>query len=111
MRKTFYAAASVIAVALAVELAAAFQVPIKPVVFANLYTNKCLQRVNGSTAQDAAIVQTGCNGGNNGSPKSVAIFRTFSAAFAWMPGVRPLRERQYCSGRVTESATRTGKPR
>ncbi len=30
MRQTFYAAASVIAVALAVKLAAAFQVPIKP---------------------------------------------------------------------------------
>jgi hypothetical protein len=53
MRITFYADASVIAVALAAKLAAAFQVPIKPVVFANIYTNKCLQPVNGSTAQGA----------------------------------------------------------
>jgi hypothetical protein len=47
-----------------VELAAGFQVPIKPVVFVNIHTNKCLQPLNGSTAQGAAIIQTGCNSSN-----------------------------------------------
>ncbi len=64
MHKPFYVVASVAAVALSVTLAAAFQRPVKPVVFANLHTNKCLEPLGGSTVQGAAVVQTVCNGGS-----------------------------------------------
>ncbi len=58
MHRTFLIAASVIAVALPARPAAA-QAPFE---FYNSYTSMCLQPVNESTANGAAIVQEACNG-------------------------------------------------
>jgi hypothetical protein len=59
MHKTFYLATSLIAVALLAKPATAAQ----PAFFYNDHTNMCLQPVDGSTDQGAAIVQEPCNGG------------------------------------------------
>jgi Ricin-type beta-trefoil lectin domain len=60
MRKTFYVAASLIAVALLAKSATAAQ----PAFFYNSHTNMCLQPADGSTVQGAAIVQEPCQGSN-----------------------------------------------
>ena len=56
MLKALYVAASVIAVASSAKPAAAIQ----PVIFFNSHTDMCLQPLNKSTAQGAAIVQEPC---------------------------------------------------
>lgn len=82
----------------------------------NFGSNQCLQPVNGSTDQGAAIVQEPCNGGAAQQWMEISVgnnifhYKNVLSGLCLDARGRPKNGTPSNSGRATESATRAGNP-